>query len=175
MLLALTAAASAQLLKSDWRMDADNNGLPTAMVYDLKDSPAPRSIRILLNGQYDPLKGDVTFPGGFRRSLTPEEISLYWEYYQGDNALWDLFQSTGKIVSWTPALGAVPPGFLNQTVRVFADNGCVLIQKLVEIKTSPPGFALAGSPTFGPVVFENAAAREIQMRKETGGLTWRQR
>jgi hypothetical protein len=165
MLLTLITAASVQLPKSDWKVDTDNGGQPTVMYYDIKDFPTPRSIHLQLNGQFEPLKGDVTFPGGFRQSLSPDELILYWEHYQGDNALWDLFQSTGKIVSWTPAAGAIPPGFLNQTVRVFADNGRVLIQKLVEIKTSPPGFALAGSPKTGPIVFENIAAREVQMRK----------
>jgi hypothetical protein len=113
-----------------------------------------------------PTNGTVIFTDKIQRPMKDGELTLYFEKYGGQTAVWDYCSQHGKTVSFVIGTDRVPDEAYGKTSRLILNDGKRFIGRLAKLSGVAEGFSVAvEGACCGPIQFSNGTVKEIQQMR----------
>jgi hypothetical protein len=150
----------------EWTIISEKNGVVETMslLNPKTQLRIEAEVRLQLDNQGIPLQGRLKYRNDVSRDLTPNEVKLYWQDFNGERAFWKYLESQGKLVTINPT--AIPEKAFGKRTKVVDKAGEYLIGKLQSVAGDPNSFALViDGACCGPIYYQKNAVASLQQIK----------
>jgi hypothetical protein len=160
------AARAGEQQVGSWKIITDPTGRFASMAYadpNVVALASLESLEIVMGTGAVPTQGHLKFKTGFKRDMTPEEVTLYFAQLEGGKAAWDYLASMNQVTKYPGGTTALPATLSGKKVRLILVNGNNYFGTITVDATKPGGVFLAvDGACGGPIRFENSVIREAQ-------------